>query len=152
MEGPGTFILRVYALLLTDQQHIVLAREKFQGMDIKKFPGGGVHFGEGLREALSREIREELHLSLDPGGWLHFYTTDFFQRSAFNPAHQVVSVYFRWPVPWRHEVLSSHLQLLQPGSEKNETFSTTALGHLRSQDFTFPIEQHVAHLITRNLP
>ena len=85
------FTLRVYGLLLHNG-HILVSDELIKGQHITKFPGGGLEFGEGLKDCLVREIREEIGVeALDP---VHFYTTDFFQQSAFHTTPmQVVSVY-----------------------------------------------------------
>ncbi|HRD51352.1 MAG TPA: NUDIX domain-containing protein [Flavobacteriales bacterium] len=90
--------LRAYGLLLNDPRtHVLVADELIRGQRITKFPGGGLEFGEGLKECVVREIREEIGIeALDVQ---HFYTTDFFQQSAFHSKPmQVVSVYFTFRV------------------------------------------------------
>jgi len=40
---------------------------------------------------------EEMALNVEVGE--HIYTTDHYQQSAFNPAHQIISIYYfvkRW--------------------------------------------------------
>lgn len=88
--------LRVYGLLIHNG-HILVSDELIKGQRITKFPGGGLEFGEGLKDCLIREIREEIGVvALDP---VHFYTTDFFQQSTFHTAPmQVVSVYYTFRV------------------------------------------------------
>lgn len=90
------FTIRVYGLLLHNG-HILVSDELIKGQHITKFPGGGLEFGEGLKDCLIREIREEIGVeALDP---VHFYTTDFFQQSAFHSTPmQVVSVYYTFRV------------------------------------------------------
>lgn len=61
-------------------------------MPMLKFPGGGLEWGEGIADALKREFREELGAEIDL--LRHFYTTDFFQISAFNSQQQIISVYY----------------------------------------------------------
>jgi len=69
-----------------------------KGQRITKFPGGGLEYGEGLKECLVREVREEI--GVEAVDVQHFYTTDFFQQSAFHrDPMQVVSVYFTFFVP-----------------------------------------------------
>jgi len=90
------FTLRVYGLLVHEGR-VLVADEMIKGRRITKFPGGGLEYGEGLKDCLVREIREEIGVeALDPE---HFYTTDFFQQSAFHTTPmQVVSVYYTFRV------------------------------------------------------
>jgi ADP-ribose pyrophosphatase YjhB (NUDIX family) len=91
------FTIRVYGLLI-ENGHVLVSDEVIKGIRITKFPGGGLEYGEGLKECLVREVREEIGVeALDVH---HFYTTDFFQQSAFHrDPMQVVSVYFTFRVP-----------------------------------------------------
>lgn len=66
------------------------------GRSIIKLPGGGLHWGEGLADCLKREWKEELGIDIAILG--HFYTTDFFQASAFDQS-QVISVYYLVTAP-----------------------------------------------------
>src|SRR5690606_28517719 len=59
---------------------------------ITKFPGGGLDWGEGTIDCLAREWKEELGLDIEVRD--HFYTTDFFQHSAFDDS-QVISIYYK---------------------------------------------------------
>ena len=80
------FNLRVYGILINDQKQVLVSDEYIRGNYYTKFPGGGLEFGEGTRNCLKREFMEELELLVETGN--HIYTTDFFQMSAFNKAHQ----------------------------------------------------------------
>lgn len=86
------FNIRVYGIIITESKQIVVADEFIRGAYITKFPGGGLEFGEGTRDCLKREIKEEMNLEVEIGD--HLYTTDFYQMSAFNPAHQIISIYY----------------------------------------------------------
>ena len=90
---PLMLTLRVYGLLIHNGR-ILVSDELIKGQRITKFPGGGLEFGEGLKDCLIREIREEIGVeAFDP---VLFYTTDFFQQSAFHSTPmQVVSVYLQ---------------------------------------------------------
>jgi 8-oxo-dGTP diphosphatase len=66
--------------------------EIIKGKFYTKFPGGGLEFGEGTRECLQREFKEETGLDVSIGD--HLYTTDFFQPSAFHTNHQIISIYY----------------------------------------------------------
>ena len=86
------FNVRVYALL-EYQGKILIINEPFQNQLIYKFPGGGLEFGEGTRDCLIREFKEELNLEVEIGA--HFYTQDFFQQNAFNAAEQILLIYYK---------------------------------------------------------
>lgn len=86
------FNIRVYGILINDQQQVLVADELIRGKYYTKFPGGGLEFGEGTRDCLKREFVEEMNLKVEVGE--HLYTTDYFQVSAFNPDHQIISIYY----------------------------------------------------------
>lgn len=86
------FNIRVYGILINRHKQTLVSDEYIRGNYFTKFPGGGLEFGEGTRECLQREFMEEVNLRVSIGE--HIYTTDFFQLSAFNPSHQIVSIYY----------------------------------------------------------
>src|SRR5687767_15970020 len=86
------FNLRVYGILLGPGGEILVSDEYIRGRYYTKFPGGGLEFGEGTRDCLKREFKEEMDLEVEIGD--HIYTTDYFQMSAFNPEHQIISIYY----------------------------------------------------------
>ncbi len=86
------FNVRVYGLLINEQRQVLVSDEFIRGNYYTKFPGGGLEFGEGTRDCLKREFMEEMGLNVEIGE--HLYTTDFFQMSAFNPEHQILSIYY----------------------------------------------------------
>lgn len=86
------FNIRVYGIILTESKQVVVSDEFIRGAYITKFPGGGLESGEGTRDCLKREIKEEMNLEAEIGD--HIYTTDYYQISAFNSAHQIISIYY----------------------------------------------------------
>ena len=86
------FNLRVYGILINDKKQILVADEYIRGGLYTKFPGGGLEFGEGTRDCLKRELKEELDIEAEIGD--HIYTTDYFQMSAFRPDDQIISIYY----------------------------------------------------------
>lgn len=86
------FNIRVYGVLKNLQNEVLVTDELIRGNEYTKFPGGGLEFGEGTRDCLRREFLEEMNLRVEVGD--HLYTTDFFQMSAFNPEHQIISIYY----------------------------------------------------------
>ena len=83
--------VRVYGILIQDNQ-VLVSDEYIKGNNITKFPGGGLEYGEGTKECLMREFKEELNLNIEIVS--HFYTTDFFVNSAFSNQSQIISVYY----------------------------------------------------------
>jgi ADP-ribose pyrophosphatase YjhB (NUDIX family) len=89
---PNRFNIRVYGILINAGNEVLVADELIKGYEITKFPGGGLEFGEGTIDCLKREFMEETGQEVEIAE--HFYTTDFFQVSAFNPQHQIISIYY----------------------------------------------------------
>ena len=86
------FNIRVYGILINEKKQVLVSDEFIRGNYYTKFPGGGLEFGEGTRDCLRREFLEEMNLKVKVGE--HLYTTDYFQMSAFNPDHQIISIYY----------------------------------------------------------
>ncbi len=85
------FNVRVYGLLINQDNEVLVSDEEEYGVRFSKFPGGGLEFGEGLLDGLKREFVEECDAEIDI--IRHFYTTDFFEKSSFNES-QVISIYY----------------------------------------------------------
>ena len=88
---PSRFNIRVYGIWI-DAGRLLVNEEIIRGRRVIKLPGGGLEPGEGTIDGLKREWMEELDIPIDVLG--HFYTTDFFQQSAFDDT-QVISIYYR---------------------------------------------------------
>lgn len=86
------FNVRVYGILIDSKKRLLVSDEFIRGSYFTKFPGGGLEFGEGTRDCLKREFKEETNLDVSIGD--HIYTTDFFQISAFNNVDQIISIYY----------------------------------------------------------
>ena len=143
-EKIDRFNVRVYAVITAPNRGVLVAHETIGDYHFTKFPGGGLEFGEGLIDGLKRELMEELHLSFP--NVEHFYTTEFFQPSAFRKEDQIISVYFSVdPVrellergsQWEHREL--------PG--KKQVFEWISFDRLTANDVTFPIDKHVVGML-----
>ncbi|GGH03818.1 MULTISPECIES: NUDIX domain-containing protein [Pedobacter] len=86
------FNVRVYGLLINQNNEVLVSDEEEYGFRFSKFPGGGLELGEGLIDGLKREFLEECDAEIEVLS--HFYTTDFYEKSSFNDS-QVISVYYR---------------------------------------------------------
>src|SRR3954469_530143 len=92
ISSPGSFNIRVYGVLINKQRQVLVSDEYIRGSYFTKFPGGGLELGEGTRDCLRREFKEETGLDITVGD--HIYTTDYFQQSAFNENDQIISIYY----------------------------------------------------------
>lgn len=88
---PKFFRIAVYGMLIQNEQ-LLLCKENIQNKEVIKFPGGGLNFGEGTKDALIREFKEELEIDIH--NIQHIYTTDFFIQSAFHKDYQVIAIYY----------------------------------------------------------
>jgi 8-oxo-dGTP diphosphatase len=142
----ATFSIRVYGLLL-EQGHVLVSDELIKGRPITKFPGGGLEYGEGLKDCLVREVHEEIGVeALDVQ---HFYTTEFFQQSAFHTTPmQVVSVYFTFRVadPRSIPVVSIPFTGIS-GAGDQEVFRWLDLARSVEEDLSLPIDRHVWRML-----
>lgn len=84
--------IRVYGILADENNRILLSDEFIRGDYFTKFPGGGLELGEGTRDCLKREFKEETGLDVIIGD--HIYTTDYFQISGFRNTDQIISIYY----------------------------------------------------------
>lgn len=61
------FNIRVYGILLDENNRLLVSDEFIRGNYFTKLPGGGLEFGEGTRECLKREFMEETGLEVEVG-------------------------------------------------------------------------------------
>ncbi len=135
------FNLRVYALIL-EKDMILLSKELIKNKITIKFPGGGVELGEGIKDALQRESIEELGQKLT--NIEHYYTTDYFQHSFFNPKDQLISIYYK-------ASLSSSLVCsdIQQPLKDQPVFFWKKINTIKSADLHFPIDRFVLDLLQK---
>ncbi len=144
------FNIRVYGIMVNEEDNILLADEIIKGRKITKFPGGGLEFGEGKHDCLKRECKEEL--GIDVAILSHFYTTDFFQPSAFDDDNQIISIYYRIYNPMWHliAVKKKRFDFDEP-SEGAFVFRWKPLDKLSEEDLTFDIDKKVAKMLRDEL-
>lgn len=147
------FNIRVYGIVINEHNQVLVSDEYIRGDYITKFPGGGLEFGEGTRDCLKREFMEEMTLNVRVGD--HLYTTDYFQMSAFNPEHQIISIYYyahpleAIKVPLRTKPFDFDEQQLAVYAEKKETetFRFINWDDFTEASVTLPIDKVVAKLL-----
>ena len=84
--------VRIYGILIDLNNGLLVSDEFIRGDYFTKLPGGGLEYGEGTRDCLIREFKEETGLDVTVGD--HIYTTDFYQPSAFRTGDQILSIYY----------------------------------------------------------
>lgn len=143
------FNVRVYGLLINDKQEILISDEQEYGIQFTKFPGGGLELGEGLIDGLKREFVEECNVEVEVIN--HFYTTDFYVKSAFNDS-QIISVYYlvNNVTPLNLMFKTAPFDFDGEG-DVLQSFRWIKLSELTVDDFTFPTDQHVAKLLINSL-
>ncbi len=139
------FNVRVYGLLINDQNEILISDEQEYGMQFTKFPGGGLKLGEGLIDGLKREFLEECNTRVEVLS--HFYTTDFFVKSAFNDS-QIISIYYKVKNVNDLKLNFKSKPFDFEGTEEPlQSFRWVKLKKLSVVDMTFTIDQHVVKLL-----
>jgi len=128
------FNIRVYGILINEDK-ILVNEELINGKNITKFPGGGLVWGEGIKDCLKREWKEELNVDIDISD--HFYTTDFFQASAFDNS-QVISIYY---------MITANLPETIVNSEPNERTYWLDVTDISPDSFTLPIDKVVGGML-----
>ena len=145
------FNVRVYGIFINDQQQILLSDEIIRGKLYTKFPGGGLEMGEGTRECLAREFKEEMNAEIRVDE--HFYTTDFYQQSAFNLDDQIISIYYRVTLlsdisqRLQHPHKNNHDEDPTHSMADSESFRFLNLNELTTENVSLPIDKVVVSLL-----
>lgn len=141
------FNVRVYGLLLNDNREILLSTERRGDFHFTKFPGGGLELGEGTKDCLMREFKEELGIEIELKK--HFYTTDFFQRSAFRNEEQIISIYYLVHSKQLNKVKNG-MEALDREEGNKHHFYWKRVEDLEQKELTFPIDRLVLEKLTQN--
>lgn len=145
------FNIRVYGLLLNDDNEILVTDEERFNRRFTKFPGGGLELGEGTKDCLIREWKEELNQRIEVGE--HFYTTDYFQLSGFHPDQQLISIYYFVTPAEELKIRITHtpFDFNKPNRNGEKlSFRWLQLKTLSADSLTFPVDKIVAEkLISR---
>ena len=129
------FNIRVYGILIEDGK-LLINEEIIKGRHIIKLPGGGLDWGEGTIDCLKRDWKEELDIDIELLS--HFYTTDFFQVSAYDEA-QIISIYY---------VVSGFVPEVIVNHVPNERTYWVPLSEVSADTFTLPIDKRVGDMLS----
>ena len=127
----NSFNIRVYACVVKEKKVLTLF-EEYAGEPLMKFPGGGLEFGEGLKECLKREFAEELNVDVEIGE--HFYTQEDFLVSRFRDNEQLLTIYYLVNIVNEEDFI-----ILDPCIEKAEWLSIDQ----PENPFSLPIDRIV---------
>src|SRR5579871_328973 len=150
------FTIRVYGILLGENKKVLVSDEFIRGDYYTKFPGRCLEFGEGTRDCLKREFKEEMDLEVKITN--HIYTTDFFQMSAFNPADQIISIYYfaealepiKAPLRNKPFDFDEREMKIYERTKETETFRFIDWSNFSDETVTLPIDKVVAKILKEN--
>ena len=134
------FNVRVYAIIKQDQKYLI-SHEWNEKVEFWKFPGGGVEAGEGIVDALKREVSEELKTY--PRKAELFYVNEHYQKSKFGP-ETLLSFYYT--VELDKPDLTAKVET-KWGKNYHLEFMWVSLDELRNK-VHFPLDQKVVKLLS----
>jgi 8-oxo-dGTP pyrophosphatase MutT (NUDIX family) len=142
------FNIRVYGILVNEKSQVLLTDEYILDRKMTKFPGGGLHFGEGPEDCLKREALEEFGQEIEIIG--HYYTTGFFQRALFYDDHQLISIYYRIIFPESPKFKISERPFDFPSLVNgSQSFRWADISTLQEKELSFPIDRFVLGLLKK---
>ena len=143
---PSWFTIRVYGLIISESNEVLITDEFQLNTRMTKFPGGGMNFGEGTIDCLKREMLEECNQQIEDVK--HFYTTDFYQKALFYENCQLVSIYYlaklKGEIAFKVSEIPFDFEQMENG---NQSFRWVLCNSINPDEFTFPIDKHVALLL-----
>lgn len=138
------FNIRVYGILMNQNDEVLISDESRHDMKFTKFPGGGLEWGEGIVDCLKREFKEELSVNISVNEL--FYCTDFFIESAFNSSEQLISLYYNVQLLDENQlIIAKSLKIIDNSKEEFESFRWIEIGEIDESTFTFPIDKIVGN-------
>ena len=140
------FNVRVYGILIV-KDAILVSDEYIKRNKITKLPGGGLEFGEGTKDCLIREFKEELDLEIDVTE--HFYTTDFYVASSFDTNSQVISIYYLVKALGKLNFKVSETEHNYEKKDGAQSFRWIKLSELKENDFTLIIDRKIAEMLLK---
>jgi 8-oxo-dGTP diphosphatase len=144
------FNIRVYGILINEHNQVLVSDELIKGHKITKFPGGGLEFGEGTIDCVIREFMEETNNAVEVVE--HFYTTDYFQISAYNQTHQIISIYYVVKPVSNFEIITTNKVFdFDSTGQYAQTFRWLDLKTISENDFTLAIDKRVGKMLKEKI-
>ena len=147
------FNIRVYGILINDNNEVLVSDELIRGSYYTKFCGGGLELGEGTINCVIREFKEEMNIEIEVIE--HLYTTDFYQKSIFNPQHQLISIYYlvkamqNIDIPVKQTPFEFNQEQLDNYSKTGqiESFRFVKWNEFSAECMTLPIDKIAAKMV-----
>ena len=140
------FNIRVYGLCFNAKNEVLITDEFRLGMDMTKFPGGGLQFGEGTLDCLRREFTEEMNREIY--NIRHFYTTDYFQPTRLlGIPQQLISIYYRADIRQADTIPIALQRFDFDKIDGAQTFRWLPLQQASVEEMTFPIDKKVLGML-----
>lgn len=139
----GQFIIRIYGLVINQQNELLISDEYVLETYMTKFPGGGLEFGEGPVDCLKREFKEECK-GQEIENIRHFYTTGFYQKALFYKDAQLISIYYladlKKPLQFKISAKAFDFEIK---NGLGQSFRWVKIKDLKEDAITFPIDKFV---------
>lgn len=147
-EDIRHFNIRVYGIVINENDEVLITDEYLLDQKMTKFPGGGMKFGEGPADCMKREALEEFGQEIEIVE--HFYTTEFYQKSFFHKDHQLISIYylikFKDNIKFNITTTPFDFPELKNG---NRSFRWIKIKDLSDEVLSFPIDRQVGSLLKK---
>lgn len=141
------FNIRVYGLIINEKEEVLVSFEMFKREKLVKFPGGGMHFGEGTIDCLKREAIKELNQPINIIN--HFHTTEEFIPTKFFKDRQLIAIYYLASLSEPAIFKVSKKPFDFEGDEDGlQSFLWVPINSLGSIGFTFETDKLVAKKLT----
>ncbi|HCD67402.1 MAG TPA: NUDIX hydrolase [Bacteroidetes bacterium] len=138
------FNVRVYGIWIKEGK-ILVSNENINGFKMLKLPGGGLELGEGTKECLVREFKEELDVTVKIEQLLH--VTENFIQSAFRKDEQIIAVHYR--VSSADTIDNMHtVQPTKLGGDNIHLFEWRTLDQLLLTELTFDMDKQALAKLT----
>ncbi len=131
--------------MLIENDAVLVSDEFYKGLYMTKFPGGGHEIGESLIDCLHREFKEELDININI--IKHFYTTDFYVPSFFNPKDQLISIYFLVNRVENAPIITSNKKFDFDPVHGAQSMRWLNINEMDETELTYPIDKKVVTML-----
>lgn len=130
-EYPERPIVGVGAVILEEQEVLLVQRRNEPGKGQWSLPGGVVKVGESLKEGIKRELLEEVSIQIEIGGLVGVFDRIIPDRQNRIKYHYVLVDYWGWQISGRpkpgsdisavRSVLLREIKAFETGSDVKDT-------------------------------